>query len=486
MNNALILALDIGTSSVRASLYDHTGQMLPQTLVKHERLLDATEDGGAEIDANLAVEQVIAAIDDVHSKAQTDISHVAATSFWHSLVGIDAKGKPTTKVLGWADTRSRAYVSRLRKKLNEDEIHSRTGARFHPSYWPAKMLWLRTEQPNVFARTIKWLSFSDYVYLRLLGNAATSVSMASGTGLLDVRKCDWDPTLLKLLRLKPANLPEISERDDQTDALNAKYKKRWPRLKDARWFPVIADGAANNIGSGCVTKSRAALMVGTSGAMRVAYQGEPPKKIPPGLWCYRIDRKRVIIGGALSDGGGLYRWLRDNLRLEDVAESEIAKRPPDGHGLTFLPFLAGERSTGYHEDATGSIIGLKTSTDAIDIAQAAMESVAHRFAEIFDQLKRVATIRAIVASGGALRESPAWTQIIADVLGRKLSLPEVPEASSNGAVLLALESLGNIDSIENTPAISGPSFVPDPKNHAIYKNARKRHRYFYDLIIKNR
>lgn len=486
MSNALILALDIGTSSVRASLYDGAGNLLPDTLVKHERLLDATEDGGAEIDADLAVGQVIAAIDDVLSKAESiekDISHVAVTAFWHSLVGIDAMGKPTTKVFGWGDTRSREFVSRLRKKLNEDEIHNRTGARFHPSYWPSKLLWLRTEQPEVFAQTNKWLSFSDYVYLRLLGDVATSVSMASGTGLFDIRKCKWDPVLLRSMRLKPTNLPEISQRDDQTSTLNTKYKKRWPRLKNALWLPVIADGAANNIGSGCVTKSRAALMVGTSGAMRVAYRGEPPEKIPSGLWCYRIDRERVIIGGALSDGGGLYRWLTDNLRLDDTVESEIARRQPDGQGLTFLPFLAGERSTGYHEYASGSILGLKTSTDAVDITQAAMESVAYRFAEIFDQLKQVANIRDVVASGGALRASPVWTQIIADVLGRDLSLPSVAEASSHGAVLLALESLGNIGSIENTSIKSVLTLTPDKRSHAVYRAARQRHRRAYDRLL---
>lgn len=488
MSNSLILAIDIGTSSVRASLFDNLGKQLPDSLVKNERLLEATEDGGAEIDADLALEQVITAIDDVLSKAELverDICHVAVTSFWHSLVGIDPRGRPTTKVLGWADTRSREYVSRLRNKLNEDEVHNRTGARFHPSYWTAKLAWLRGEQPDVFARTSKWLSFSDYVTLCLLGDSSTSVSMASGTGIFDIRRCDWDQVLLRSLKLKPINLPVVIARDDQTFGLAAKFKKRWPRLKDARWFAAIADGAANNIGSGCLQKGRAALMVGTSGAMRVAYRGAPPEKIPPGLWCYRIDRERVIIGGALSDGGGLYRWLQDNLLLDDTVEAVIATRPPDSHGLTFLPFLAGERSTGYHEYATGSILGLRTSTDPVDIARAAMESVAYRFAEIFDQLKQIANVREIAASGGALRESPAWTQIIADVLGRKLSLPSVPEASSYGAVLLALESLGNIDSIENTPIASGPSFIPDPKNHAIYKNARKRHRHFYDLIIKN-
>jgi gluconokinase len=106
-----------------------------------------------------------------------------------------------------------------------------------------------------------------------------------------------------------------------------------------------------------------------------------------------------------------------------VTEDEIAKRPPAGHGLVFLPFLAGERSTGYHENATGAVLGLHSSTDAIDIVQAALESVAYRFAEIFDQLNSVVKVREITASGGALRESPVWTQIIADTLGRNLILP---------------------------------------------------------------
>ena len=149
----------------------------------------------------------------------------------------------------------------------------------------------------------------------------------------------------------------------------------------------------------------------------------------------------------MSDGGGLYRWLKDNFRLkkdDDQTEIEIEKRAPDGHGLTFLPFLAGERSTGYHETAHGAVLGLKTTTDTIDIVQAALESVAYRFAEIYDQLNDVAEIKEIIASGGALRESPVWTQIIADVLAQNMSLPDVREASSRGAVLLALETIGAI------------------------------------------
>ena len=149
-----------------------------------------------------------------------------------------------------------------------------------------------------------WLSLSDLIALRLFGEAATGVSMASATGIFDIRTCGWDTELLRFLKIKPANLPEIVSDDAQTLQLNSKFVKRWPRLKSSLWLSAIGDGAANNIGAGCVTKTKAALMIGTSGAMRVAYKGSPPDKIPNGLWCYRIDRRHVIIGGALSDGGG--------------------------------------------------------------------------------------------------------------------------------------------------------------------------------------
>jgi gluconokinase len=484
VNKDLILGLDIGTSSVRAALYDHVGNLLPKTLVKNERTLKATADGGSEIDAEKAFKQVVSAIDEVLAKTDNllgEITYVASCSFWHSLVGVGENGKPSTKIFGWADTRSRESIEVLRRKFDEAAFHSRTGARFHSSFWPAKLLWLRKEFPKTWDRTARWLSFSDYIGLKLFGAAATSVSMASGTGVFDIRQCNWDAELLRYLKVKSANLPQISE---APVFLNAKFSKRWPRLKNAQWFPAIADGAANNIGSGCVGEGKVALMVGTSGAMRVAFEGDSPKRIPSGLWCYRIDRKRVIIGGALSDGGGLYQWLSDSLKLPKNAETGIAKRPSAGHGLIFLPFLAGERSTGYNENATGAILGLRSSTDSIDILQAGMESVAYRFAEILDQLNEVVKINEIIASGGAIRESPVWTQIIADVLGRDLTISAATEASMRGACLLALESIGKIENIEILPNSEKKIIRADRTRHDLYSKARKRHAQIYKLLIQ--
>ena len=486
---SLILALDIGTSSVRAALYNAGGNVLSETFVKNERTLTSTEDGGAEIAAEEAFSQVTEAIDDVLKKAgpvKGKIEYAAASSFWHSLVGVDKGGAPTTPVFGWAETRPAKYLPELRKIQKEPGAHNRTGAHFHPSYWPAKLLWLQKDFPKVFRSTRKWLSFSDLVALRLFGRPATSVSMASGTGIFNLRNCVWDRSLADALNISSDHLPEIVEKDSNTFRLTEEFAKRWPRLESTQWFPAIGDGAANNIGAGCLKKNKAALMIGTSGAMRIAYRGNVPDRIPRGLWCYRADRRRVIIGGALSDGGGLYRWLKDNLALaedDDKTEDEIAGRAPDAHGLTFLPFLAGERSTGYHEHAAGAILGLKTSTDMIDIVQAALESVAYRFAAIFEKLNGLTGVRELIASGGALRASPVWTQIIADVLGRDMSLPETREASSRGAVLLALVTIGKIESIEKIPTPKGKEFKFDKKRHAVYKKARERHEKFYKLLM---
>jgi len=485
--NKFILAIDIGTTNVRGALFDHRGQLVPGTMVKNERHIKSTLDGGSEIDANDALRHVTKVVDEVMASANNingDITHVAQCSFWHSLVGVDGNGKPTTKVVSWADNRSRSEVSLLRKKLDEEDVHDRTGARFHSSFWPAKLLWIKRSGEDAFKYTDKWLSLSDYISLKLFDNASTTVSMASATGLFDIRKRQWDGPLMRFLKLKRSSLPAIAA-GDRFFKLNRKFARRWPRLADAEWSPAIGDGAASNIGSGCVGNGRAALMIGTSGAMRIAYRGEPPNKIPEGLWCYRVDHDRVIIGGALSDGGSLIQWLKENLRLPPNFESLIARREADSHGLTFLPFLNGERSTGYHENAGGTIVGLTSSTDTIAIAQAAMEAVAYRFAGIFDQLKQITEIDKIVGSGGALRASPVWAQMIADVLGREIAMIDVPEASLRGAVLLVLETIGNIEGTEQVLPGRRRIFGPNVERHAIYQEARARHKRFYDQTFEN-
>jgi gluconokinase len=468
--------------------------------VRRESAFETTADGGAQMDAEEAVAEVARVIDEALARAPREVvSHVVAVAvscFWHSLVGVDVRdGRTLTPMLGWADTRAREMVKVLRKRFDERATHTRTGCRFHPTYWLPKLLWLQEHSSEKYAdKNIRWMSFSDFLALRFFGKTDTSISMASGTGLLNQHTCAWDETLLSKFALAHEQLPRLTT-DKETFTLEGEYAQRWSSLRrDCLWFPAIGDGATNNIGAGCASRTKAALMIGTSGAMRVLYEGRVPTEIPDALWCYRADRKRVIVGGALSDGGGLYSWIMNALALEGDAgeiESALAASAPDAHGLTILPFWAGERSTGWHAGASGAILGLTMHTRPLEILRACAEAIAYRFAHIADALSQVApeafaTDAEICASGGALRASPVWTQILADVLNRPIKLLHVRESSSRGAVLLALEALGAIKNISEIPAQSGEIYEPRPEHHARYREALERQQKIYELLVNNR
>jgi gluconokinase len=179
--------------------------------------------------------------------------------------------------------------------------------------------------------------------------------------------------------------------------------------------------------------------------------------------------------------------MRETLSLgtdADATERALGAMEADAHGLTILPFWAGERSTGWHASARGAILGLTMHTEAIHILRAAMEAVAYRFGLIADALKDFAAPARFVASGDALQSSQTWTQIIADVLGQPLSLSGVREASSRGAVLLALEAAGAIASIRDVPAPLLKTYEPDMARHARYRAALERQQSYYESLIE--
>src|SRR4051812_18823994 len=190
----LVLAVDIGTSSARALLFDPRGVAQPETEARIAYELTITADGGAVLDAVELFEHVGSCIDQVLALAgesATQIKAVGISCFWHSLLGIDRRGEPTTPVLLWADTRAAREVELLRSVYDQRVVHQRTGCVIHSSFWPAKLRWLQNECPEVVAITARWCAFSDYLLQRLTGADLTSVSMASGTGLLDIRAGVW-------------------------------------------------------------------------------------------------------------------------------------------------------------------------------------------------------------------------------------------------------------------------------------------------------
>jgi gluconokinase len=474
-----VLVLDIGSSSVRSSLGDERGDAHGEA-AQLEHQARAAPDGTAELDPEALFELVAQALDAAMEKTP-DVEAVAISTLWHALLGLDDDGHPLTPIYSWADRRAAAAAAKLRGEVDEDAVHARTGCRLHSSYWPAKLAWLRETQPDLAERVRTWISPGEYVQRRLLGDATASISMASGTGLLDHRTCTWDE---ELTREFEDRLPPID--DTPRSGLTGEWAERWPGLREVPWFPAWGDGACSNLGSGCGTLERAALMVGTSGALRVLWRTDGVPEITRGLWRYRADAQRVVVGGSLSDGGSVFAWLKRLTRLpEDLAEAEeaIAAMEPDAHGLTVLPLLSGERGPGWSDAAGATIAGLTPATEPLDLLRAGLEAVALRFRLIAVELREALPgERDVVGTGGGLVKSPAWTQIMADALGREVAMSKVDEGSSRGAALLALEALGHIERAEEVDAPLGEVFEPHPGREEAYEGAAERQVALYDAV----
>ena len=425
----IVLAIAIGTSDVSAALIDGRGNEVSGSHVSLS--YSGSEPAGeTDVEADALVQLVERAIDVAVARAESFVSridYVASCCFWHSLVGVDNQGRAVTKLINRTGQHAAEIVKDLRSRFDETKTHSRTGAAFHHKYWPAKLLWLRQKEPAFFGRVTQWLSFSDYLFLQLFGVATTSVSMASATGLFNQENCDWDEQLIAGLGVLLQQLPEISQ-PGQTSRLSfVNYVTRWPLLEGAAWYPAIGDGAATNIGAGCVTPDRAVLTIGASGGMQVLFSGTAPQTLPAELFCYRADRDRVVIGGYLSDSSELIARTRDALKSK--AETDESKQQ------------------------LGSV----------------MEATCHRVARLARDIDKLAPNADIVAVRDSALSSPMFFQKLADGLGRPIEASPVDAPSLRGAGLLALEAIGKIDSIETIDTPRGEIYEPGMSSHTSLK-----------------
>ncbi|HSR10647.1 MAG TPA: gluconokinase [Thermodesulfobacteriota bacterium] len=480
----LVLSLDVGTSSVRAALFDRLGRPLRGMESREKNEIRVTPGGGAEADADVLLERVFACIDGLLNfagKVKSRIAAVAACTFVNNILGIDGNGAAVAPLTTYADTRSEGEIAGLVSEFDETRVHDRTGCRFHPSYLPARLRWMAKANPGLFRKTERWVSLGEYLELKLFGETSVSCSVASWTGLLDRFRVDWDEEMLGAIPLRSGQLSPLTDVDRPRRGLKFGFERRWPELANVPWFPAVGDGAAANIGSGCFSSGQVAVTMGTTSALRVVLD-TPAAHLPAGLWCYLVDRRRSLLGGALSEGGSVYAWMTSVLNGSPEMESAAAAMEPDAHGLTVLPFLAGERAPGWAGHARGAIAGISLATGPQHILRAGMEAVAYRLALVFRLLSPMIPAQAqVIASGGALLNSPLWIRIVTDVLGRPVALSAVEEATARGAALLALEALGEIK-LEDVP-FTGKMHAPDMSSHARYLRAIERQEELYRKIV---
>jgi gluconokinase len=481
-----IISLDVGTSSVRAQGYTAYGEPIKDVVSSDHHTPYVSADGGSEFAPHELTHRCVQVLQ--LALAQSDNypppSAVAVSTFWHSLVGVNSVGDAITPVYTWADARSAHYVGLLLERITATALHQETGSFAHSSYLPTRILWLHDAYPNLTKQVHHWLSFADYLYLQLFGELVTSHSMASGSGLYDQTRGQWSTNMCNITQITPRQLPLILDNGVSLRGLRPAFAQQLPQLAMTPWFPAYGDGACSNVGCGCATPERVALMVGTSGAMR-SVQIHPESAPPNGLWRYRLDQNRYVTGGALSNGGNALNWCQQTFRLPDHPQllEQLAQLPANQHGLDVLPFLAGERATGWATHAKAAMQGLGLHTKPIQVYQAFMEAICLRFKAIYKQLEPYATINSIIATGGALLNSPVWIQMMADVLEVPIIASDEPQASCRGAALFVAEQLGLINHISDVPAVDGRSYRPRPQVSAIYQKAYARQIALYGKLL---
>ncbi|MDC4232479.1 FGGY family carbohydrate kinase [Actinomyces sp. B33] len=439
----LVLAIDIGSTSVRTCVFDARGRALHGCAAERRHDFATDSHGASVIDADLVVDGCAAAIGEtLLALGRTAVDAVAADSFASSFICVDAAGDALTPCLTYADSRSWAQLDELRARVDEDEIHQLTGARLHTSYHAPKFAWLREESPGLLDKTAAVESIGTYVVRRLTGRRIESISSAAWSGLLDRRGAGYCDAVLGLVDARPDWFAPLADPTQRVAAAPGSAASRWPQAASAQWFAPVPDGLASNWGVGAIGPSALALSAATSGAMRVLVPSSDGP-IPRGLWSYRVSHGDALVGGALNDVGRVLTWwgaLAVPLDTED--RRRVWSAPPVDGAPVFLPFLTGERSTGWAGRARAGLSSVTAATGPREAWRAVGEGLALSYLRIHRQLVEAGARPDIVlASGGVVRHYPEILPLVADCLGVDLAPVVGERITMRGAALMAVRAL---------------------------------------------
>ncbi|MEW6424738.1 MAG: gluconokinase [Bacillota bacterium] len=494
MEGPYFIGLDIGTAGCRAVLFDLNGQ--PVSVAAQEYPLLQPRPGWAEQEPERVYEAVCRALKQCVARSRVNSGSIAGMgldSVFHSVVAVGAGGEPLSNALIWADNRSVRQADFLKGADNGMQIYGRTGCRVHPMYPFAKILWFKEERPEIFRRAAKFVSLKEYVIHRWFGRFVIDKSVASGTGLFNIHTLQWDDECLDLAGIRRE---QLSETVPVTEVVGRLTKETAVQLGVPEGLPVVvgaADGVLSSLGSGASSPGQVVAMVGTSGAVRVI--SERPLTDPRGrTWCYVMTDRHWVVGGAINNGGIVYRWFRDTLGEKEVREAEekgveayellnrlAEKAGPGAEGLLCLPFLTGERSPNWNPDARGVFFGLGLHHGKAHLVRALMEGVIYRLYSVFQAITELVGEPAEIRAAGGFTRSPLWCQIMSDVFGYPVKLPAVHEAPSLGAALLAMWGLGFVDGIGAIDKMVKVrrEFLPDRRNREIYRELYNLYRQVY-------
>lgn len=451
----MFIGIDLGTSSVKLVLFD--GESIVRTVRKSYPLFHP-RDGWSEQNPEDWYAAVLSGIGELLHGIQAE--QVAAISFsgqMHGLVALDADGKVIRRAILWNDGRCEQQVRYLNEEIGEDFLIAHTGNIAFAGFTAPKLLWMRENEPDLFAKIKKIMLPKDYIAYRLTGRAATDVTDASGTLLFDVKNRRWSQGMCDVCGISQDILPDVLESYETSGTVPAQVCGMFGLRPDTRVVIGAGDNAASGVGVGALSDGECNLSLGTSGTMLVAckqYLELPNHAIH--FFCHANGEYHAlacILSAASADEWWIKSILNSDFQYEEAKVSALGT-----NRVFFLPYLAGERSPHNDTGLRGAFFGISNQTTREDMTLAVMEGVAFAFRDNLEIMRRagIPVHRATVCGGGAA--SSLWRKILCNVLGIPLQYAQGQDAAALGAALLAAHgcgaaahiSLGDCERIEPT------------------------------------
>jgi len=471
-----LIGLDVGTSGVKGIALADDGAVLAR--VQRTYPLATPRPGWSEQDPEDWWEASSAVLDDLRVEIGPPAG-IGLSGQMHGLVALDARDRPVRPAILWNDQRTAAECTEIEERIGFDRLVTLTGNRALTGFTAPKLLWLRRHEPEAYGRIASIMLPKDYVRLRLCGERATDVADASGTLLFDVAARQWSTEVCDALEVPTAWLPRALEGPA-------------PSGVTADGVPVAAGGgdqAAGAVGMGVIhPHGPVSVVLGTSGVVFAPLEGyaaDPQARAH--TFCHAVPAMWHAMGVMLSAAGSL-QWLRNVIAPGvDFAAlvAEAQAWAPGAEGLTFLPYLAGERTPHADPDARGSFTGLSLRHDRGALVRAALEGVAFGLKDCLDVLEGTgARPSAGLASGGGAR-SDLWLRIVASVLDLPLRRTAVDEGAAFGAALLGGCAAGVWADVPEAVAATVrvvDEVGPDPDWVAAYADLRPHFRALYPAL----
>jgi gluconokinase len=479
-----VLGVDIGTTSTKSVLFSESGQVIAKHTIGYP--LFTPTPMTAEQDPDQIYQAVLGTMKETLKKVDVLPSQLLCVSFssaMHSLIAVDSAGKPLTQCITWADNRSEPWAEKIKNELNGHSIYLRTGTPIHPMSPLSKLAWLKDEHSEIFSKAAKFISIKEYAFFKLFGRYVVDYSVASATGLFNLKELNWDQEALEVAGVTAHHLSEPVPTTHYLKGLDVEAARFIGIREDVPFVLGASDGCLSNLGVNAIDFGAVAVTIGTSGAIRTV--ADHPITDPKGrTFCYALTENHWVIGGPVNNGGMTFRWVRDELAASEVETAgrlgmdpyEVLTRiaskvRPGADGLLFHPYLAGERAPLWNANARGSFFGLSLHHKKEHLIRSVLEGVIFNLYSVLLALEELIGVPTKVMATGGFARSELWRQMMADIFDQEVIVPESFESSCLGAAILGLYALGRVDSLTVVDQMVGDTHrhKPIPENVDIYR-----------------